>query len=41
MSSGDNLALYVASYDDAASAKSDFDSLKSAEGKDFIIVCDV
>lgn len=37
MSSGDNLALYVASYDDAASAKSDFDSLKSAEGKDFMI----
>jgi len=37
MSSGDNLALYVASYDDASSAKSDFDSLKSAEGGDFKI----
>ncbi len=37
MSSGDNLALYVASYDDAASAKSDFESLKSAEGHDFKI----
>jgi uncharacterized membrane protein len=37
MSSGDNLALYVASYDDATSAQSDFDSPKSAEGKDLKI----
>ena len=37
MSSGDNLALYVASYDDATSAQSDFDSLKSAQNKDFKI----
>ncbi len=31
---GDNLALYVAAYPDAASAKADFESLKSAEGAD-------
>jgi uncharacterized membrane protein len=37
MSEGDNLALYVASYADATSAKSDFDSLKAAEGDDFKI----
>ena len=37
MSSGDNLALYVASYDDATSAQSDFDSLKSSQDKDFKI----
>ncbi len=37
MSSGDNLALYVASYADATSAKADFESLKSAEGDDFKI----
>ncbi len=35
---GDNLALYVASYDDAASARQDFDALKAAEGPDFEIV---
>jgi len=37
MSSGDNLALYVASYDDATSAQSDFDSLKSIQDKDLKI----
>ena len=37
MSSGDNLALYVAAYSDATTAKSDFESLKSAEGDDFKI----
>jgi uncharacterized membrane protein len=35
---GDNLALYVASYSDSTSAKQDFDSLKAAEGDDFEIV---
>jgi uncharacterized membrane protein len=35
MSEGDNLELYVATYADATSAKSDFDSLKAAEGDDF------
>ena len=34
---GDNLALYVASYSDADTAKQDFDSLKAAEGDDFEI----
>ena len=34
---GDNLALYVASYADADAAKQDFESLKSAEGDDFEI----
>ena len=34
MSSGDNLVLYVASYSDATSANSDFQSLKDAEGSD-------
>ncbi len=37
MSSGDNLVLYVASYSDAASAKTDFESLKNAQGDDFKI----
>ena len=32
---GDNLALYVATYGDATSAKADFESLKAAEGDDF------
>ena len=31
---GDNLALYVATYSDSASAQSDFEALKSAEGDD-------
>ena len=31
---GDNLALYVATYADATSAKADFEALKSAEGAD-------
>ena len=31
----DNLALYVAAYGDAASAKQDFESLKDAQGDDF------
>ena len=35
---GDNLMLYVASYDDAASAKQDFDALKAAEGDDLAVV---
>jgi uncharacterized membrane protein len=35
--SSDNLALYVAAYSDGASAKADFESLKSAEGDDFKI----
>ncbi len=35
---GDNLALYVAAYDDAASAHQDFDALKAAEGPDLEIV---
>ena len=35
--SGDNLALYVAAYSDASAAKSDFETLKSAEGDDFKI----
>ncbi len=38
---GDNLALYVASYDDAASAREDFDALKAAEGSDLEIVAAV
>lgn len=33
----DNLALYVATYGDAPSAKSDFESLKVAEGKDLAV----
>lgn len=36
--SGDNLALYVAAYSDATSAKQDFDSLKAAEGDDLEVV---
>jgi hypothetical protein len=32
--SGDNLALYVAAYSDATSAKADFKDLKHAEGND-------
>ena len=32
---GDNLALYVAAYSDADTAKQDFESLKSAQGDDF------
>ena len=35
---GDNLALYVAAYSDATSAKADFQSLKDAEGDDMEIV---
>ena len=35
---GDNLALYVAAYSDAASAQKDFDALKAAEGDDLEIV---
>ena len=35
MSSGDNLVLYVAAYSDATSAKTDFQTLKAAEGDDF------
>jgi len=35
--SDDNLALYVAAYGDAASAKQDFESLKDAQGDDFEI----
>jgi uncharacterized membrane protein len=38
MTTGDNLALYVAAYSDATSAKKDFDSLKAAEGDDFEVV---
>jgi uncharacterized membrane protein len=38
---GDNLALYVASYDDAALARQDFDALKAAEGPDLEIVAAV
>jgi len=38
MSTGDNLALYVAAYSDATAAKQDFDSLKAAEGDDLGIV---
>jgi uncharacterized membrane protein len=34
---GDNLALYVAAYSDAATAKSDFETLKAAEGDDLKI----
>ena len=34
----ENLALYVASYADATSAKADFQSLKDAEGADLAIV---
>ena len=33
----DNLVLYVAAYDDTASAKADFDTLKSLEGPDLVI----
>ena len=36
--SGDNLALYVAAYSDAASAQQDFDALKAAEGDDLEVV---
>ena len=35
---GDNLALYVASYSDASSAKDDFEALKAADGDDLQIV---
>ena len=35
---GDNLALYVASYADATSAKQDFEALKAAEGDDLEVV---
>ena len=35
--SSENLALYVAAYSDATSAKSDFEALKSAEGDDFSV----
>ena len=35
---GDNLALYVASYADATTARADFDALKAAEGDDLEIV---
>ncbi len=38
---GDNLALYVASYDDAAAARQDFEVLKGAEGPDLEIVAAV
>jgi uncharacterized membrane protein len=34
---GDNLALYVAAYSDATTAKSDFETLKAAEGDDLKI----
>jgi len=34
MSDEMNLMLYVAAYNDAASAKQDFESLKAAEGDD-------
>ena len=34
---GDNLALYVAAYSDADTAKQDFEALKSAEGDDLKI----
>ena len=34
---GDNLALYVAAYSDATSAKADFETLKDAEGDDLKI----
>ena len=35
---GDNLALYVAAYSDATSAKQDFEVLKDAQGKDLVIL---
>ena len=35
---GDNLALYVAAYSDATSARDDFDALKDAEGDDLQVV---
>ena len=38
---GDNLALYVASYDDASSARQDFDALKAAQGPDLDVVAAV
>ena len=34
----DNLVLYVASYDDAASAREDFEALKAMEGPDLAII---
>jgi uncharacterized membrane protein len=39
--SEDNLALYVAAYSDAASAKQDFEALKAAEGDDLAVVAAV
>lgn len=38
MSDAQNLVLYVASYDDTASAQADFESLKVAEGPDLVVV---
>ena len=38
---GDNLALYVASYDDATSAREDFEVLKATEGPDLEVVAAV
>jgi uncharacterized membrane protein len=35
---GDNLALYVATYSDAASAREDFEALKAAESDDLAVV---
>ena len=38
MSDAQNLVLYVASYDDSATAEADYESLKAAEGADLAVV---
>lgn len=38
MPANENLVLYVASYDDATSAKADFENLKDAQGPDLVIL---
>ncbi len=38
MSDAQNLALYVASYDDSTTAEADYESLKAAEGPDLAVV---